>query len=102
MAAIGPKRQFAAVQRYGSCRWNTGRSVDAADNAGPDPKLSSANVVKPDKFMLVPDDIGGPGRYARAARQSVTRMVDAGTIVADVPLASISRPWRPYETFASV
>jgi hypothetical protein len=26
-----------------------------------DPKLSSANVMKPDKFILVPDDIGGPG-----------------------------------------
>jgi hypothetical protein len=29
----GPKRQFAAVQRYGRCRWNTGRSVDAAHTA---------------------------------------------------------------------
>jgi hypothetical protein len=33
MTAPGPKRQFAAVQRYGRCRLNTGRSVDAADTA---------------------------------------------------------------------
>jgi len=26
MSARGPERQFAAVQRYGRCRWNTGRS----------------------------------------------------------------------------
>jgi hypothetical protein len=32
-AGFGPKRQFAAAQRYGRCRWNTGRSVDAADTA---------------------------------------------------------------------
>jgi hypothetical protein len=45
-----------------------------------DPKLSSANVMKPGKFMLVPDDIGGtPAQVWR----SVTRMVGAGTIVAD-------------------
>ena len=31
--ACGPKRQFAAVQQCGRCRWNTGRSVDAADTA---------------------------------------------------------------------
>jgi hypothetical protein len=34
----GPKCQFAAVQRYGCCRSNTGRSVDVADTDGPDPK----------------------------------------------------------------
>jgi hypothetical protein len=34
----GPKCQFAAVQRYRYCRWNTGRSVDVADTDGPDPK----------------------------------------------------------------
>jgi hypothetical protein len=33
-----PKRQFAAVQRYGRYRWNTGRSVDAADTAAPGPE----------------------------------------------------------------
>jgi hypothetical protein len=37
-SAIGPKRQFAAVQQYGRCRWNTGRSVDVAETAAPDPK----------------------------------------------------------------
>jgi hypothetical protein len=37
MAGLGPKRQFAAVQRYGRCRWNTGRSADVADAAAPDP-----------------------------------------------------------------
>jgi hypothetical protein len=35
--------------------------VDVADTAPSDPKPSSANVMKPDKFMLVPEDIGGPG-----------------------------------------
>jgi hypothetical protein len=61
MSPPGPKRQLAAVQRYGPCQWNTGRSVDVPDTTALDPKLSSANVMKPDKFMLVPDDIGGPG-----------------------------------------
>jgi hypothetical protein len=39
--SLGPKRQLAAVQRYGRCRWNTGLSVDAAHAAGPraDPVL---------------------------------------------------------------
>ena len=36
-----PQRRFAAVQRYGRYRWNTGRSVDTADTAVPDPKRSS-------------------------------------------------------------
>ena len=39
----GPKRQLAAVQRYGRCRWNTGRSVDAASTAGSDPKETLAS-----------------------------------------------------------
>jgi hypothetical protein len=38
MSVPGPKRQFAAVQRYGRCRWNTGRSVDVAETAAPDPE----------------------------------------------------------------
>jgi hypothetical protein len=37
-AAFGPKCQFAAVQRSGRCRWNTGRSEHVADTAAPDPK----------------------------------------------------------------
>jgi hypothetical protein len=36
-AAIGPKRQFAAVQRCGCYRWNSGRSMDAGSTAAPDP-----------------------------------------------------------------
>jgi hypothetical protein len=36
MSPYGPKREFAAVQRYGRCRWNTGRSVDAAHTAASD------------------------------------------------------------------
>jgi RimJ/RimL family protein N-acetyltransferase len=35
-SGYGPKRRFAAVQRYDRCRWNTGRSVDAARAAAPD------------------------------------------------------------------
>jgi len=38
MSLHGPKRQLAAAQRYGRCRWNTGRSVDAADTAAADPQ----------------------------------------------------------------
>jgi hypothetical protein len=37
MAALGPKRQFAAVQRYSRFRRNTGRSADEVDTAGLDP-----------------------------------------------------------------
>jgi hypothetical protein len=40
MSPSGPKRHFAAVQRYGRYRWNTGRSVDAAGTAAPDPERS--------------------------------------------------------------
>jgi hypothetical protein len=46
MSAHGPKRQFAAVQRYGRCRRNTGRSVDASDTAAPDPKQPSGRAVQ--------------------------------------------------------
>jgi hypothetical protein len=45
-AGGGPKCQFAAVQRYGRCRWNTGRSVDVADTAAPDPKRSLLASVR--------------------------------------------------------
>jgi hypothetical protein len=38
-AAIGPERQFAAVQQYGRYRRNSGRSMDAANTAAPDPNL---------------------------------------------------------------
>jgi len=40
MSALGPKRQFAALQRYGRYRWNTGRSVDAARTAAPEPFIA--------------------------------------------------------------
>jgi hypothetical protein len=43
MTARGPKRQFAAVQRHGRCRWNTGRSVDVADTAALDPLRKSSD-----------------------------------------------------------
>jgi hypothetical protein len=46
MSAPSPKRQFAAVQRYGRCRWNTGRSVNVADTAAPDPWLPSSLAVR--------------------------------------------------------
>jgi hypothetical protein len=61
MAAIGPLRRFAAAQQDVG---NGGRPDGRQTRPEPavfDPKLSSANVMKPDKFMLVPDDIGGPG-----------------------------------------
>jgi hypothetical protein len=45
-SALGPKCQFAAVPRYGRCRWNTGRSVDVADTAGLDPSRSSAMIFR--------------------------------------------------------
>jgi hypothetical protein len=38
MSCVGPKRPFAAVQRCGRCRWNTGRSVDVAGTAAADPE----------------------------------------------------------------
>jgi hypothetical protein len=38
MSLIGPKRQFAAVQQYGRCPWNTGRSRNTADTAAADPE----------------------------------------------------------------
>jgi succinyl-CoA synthetase beta subunit len=41
MSAVGPKRHFAAVQRYDRCRWNTGRSVHAANTIAPDPERAS-------------------------------------------------------------
>jgi hypothetical protein len=44
VSAHGPKRQFAAVQRYGRCRWNTGRSADEARTAVLDPLHTSPTV----------------------------------------------------------
>jgi len=44
MSAPSPKRQFAAVQRYGRCRWNTGRSVNVADTAAPDHDRTSESL----------------------------------------------------------
>jgi SAM-dependent methyltransferase len=46
MSQVGPKRQFAAVQRYGRCRWNTGRSVDVADSAAPDPHETLVPILR--------------------------------------------------------
>jgi hypothetical protein len=39
--------EFAAVQRYGRCQWNTGRSVDAADTAAPAPSRFQPLARKP-------------------------------------------------------
>jgi hypothetical protein len=43
MSPRGPKRHFAAVRRYGRCRWNTGRSVDEARTVVFDPKRTTAS-----------------------------------------------------------
>jgi hypothetical protein len=52
MSLFGPKRQFAAVQQYGRCRWNTGRSVDVADTAVPDPSRTPSMHRSTCEFVL--------------------------------------------------
>jgi hypothetical protein len=64
MSAAGPKRQFVAVQRYGRCRWNTGRSVDVADTVAPDPQPTSGGVAGR-RMALLPADVLLPIRYSR-------------------------------------
>jgi hypothetical protein len=49
-SACGPKHELAAVQRCGRCQWNTGRSMDAADTAAPDPNWSFLVLSKAVRF----------------------------------------------------
>jgi hypothetical protein len=72
MPAFGPKRQFAAVQRYGHCRRNTGRSVDVANTAAPDPlrscSASSVGTAGPENAMSLPCPGVTPSAPQRASR----------------------------------
>jgi len=67
---FGPLRpsrtQFAAVQRYGRCRWSTGRLADAAGTAAPDPEWTLAAATRP--VRETPQYSSAGAEYARSRR----------------------------------
>jgi hypothetical protein len=68
MSPIGPKRQFAAVQRYGRCRRNTGRSVDVADTAAPAPKQTNPPRSIPQANDGLPAITRSPPTFSQVSR----------------------------------